>query len=100
MGRKKTISCHFLISSMPLTGQNAIKLGTFEKAGESGISFSKPLSILLGRFEFFRKFSEIFAAQGAPPVSLTPVAKKKPLVLYVGATHLLTFIGNYIVGTV
>jgi hypothetical protein len=36
----------------------------------------KPLSIPLGRFELFRKFAEIFAAQGAPPlVSLTPVAK-------------------------
>ncbi len=30
-----------------------------------------------GRFEFFRKFAEIFAAQGAPPVSLTPVANEK-----------------------
>ncbi len=27
-----------------------------------------------GHFEFFRKFAEIFAAQGAPPVSTTPVA--------------------------
>ncbi len=26
------------------------------------------------RLEFFRKFADIFAAQGAPPVSLTPVA--------------------------
>jgi hypothetical protein len=25
----------------------------------------------LGRFKVFRKFTEIFAAQGAPPVSLT-----------------------------
>jgi hypothetical protein len=31
------------------------------------------------RFEFFRKFAEIFAAQGLPPVSTTPVANgKKP----------------------
>jgi hypothetical protein len=28
----------------------------------------------LDRFEFFRKFAEIFASQGAPPVSATPVA--------------------------
>ena len=28
----------------------------------------------LDRFEFFRKFTEIFASQGAPPVSTTPVA--------------------------
>ncbi len=26
------------------------------------------------RFEFFRKFTEIFASQGAPPVSTTPAA--------------------------
>jgi hypothetical protein len=26
------------------------------------------------RFKFFRKFTEIFAIQGAPPVSTTPVA--------------------------
>jgi hypothetical protein len=30
-----------------------------------------------GRFKFFRKFAEIFAAQGAPHVSLTPVANGK-----------------------
>ena len=29
----------------------------------------------LDRFEFFRKFAEIFASQGAPLVSTTPVAK-------------------------
>ncbi len=28
----------------------------------------------LDRFEFFRKFAEIFASKGAPPVSMTPVA--------------------------
>jgi hypothetical protein len=28
----------------------------------------------LDRFEFFRKFAEIFASQGAPPVSTTQVA--------------------------
>ncbi len=28
----------------------------------------------LDRFEFFRKFAEIFASQGAQPVSTTPVA--------------------------
>jgi hypothetical protein len=28
----------------------------------------------LDRFEFFQKFTEIFASQGAPPVSTTPVA--------------------------
>jgi hypothetical protein len=35
----------------------------------------KPLIITLGPF----KFAEIFAAQGAPPVSLTPVANGKNL---------------------
>jgi hypothetical protein len=29
----------------------------------------------LDRFKFFRKFAEIFASQGAPPVSTTPAAK-------------------------
>ncbi len=33
-----------------------------------------PRVFLLDRFEFFRKFAEIFASQGAPPVSTTPVA--------------------------
>jgi hypothetical protein len=37
----------------------------------------KPLSIPLGPFQIFRKFMEIFAAQGTPPVSLKPVAKRK-----------------------
>ncbi len=31
------------------------------------------------RFDFFRKFSEIFASQGAPPVSTTPVANLPPM---------------------
>ncbi len=39
----------------------------------------KPLSIPLGPFHIFQKFDEIFAAQGAPPVSLTPVANGKNL---------------------
>jgi hypothetical protein len=30
-------------------------------------------------FKFFRKFAEIFASQGAPPVSTTPVANLPPL---------------------
>jgi hypothetical protein len=33
----------------------------------------------LNRFEFFRKFAEIFASQGAPPVSTTPVANLPPV---------------------
>ncbi len=32
-----------------------------------------------GRFEFFRKFAEIFAAKGLPPVSTTPVANANNL---------------------
>jgi len=31
------------------------------------------------RFEFFRKFAEIFAAKGLPPASTTPVANAKNL---------------------
>jgi hypothetical protein len=34
----------------------------------------RPRVLHLVRFEFFRKFAEIFANQGAPPVSTTPVA--------------------------
>ncbi len=33
----------------------------------------------LDRFEFFRKFAEIFASQGASPVSTTPVANLPPV---------------------
>jgi hypothetical protein len=33
----------------------------------------------LDRFEFFRKFAEIFASQAAPPVSTTPVANLPPV---------------------
>jgi hypothetical protein len=33
----------------------------------------------LDRFEFFRKFAEIFASEGAPPVSATPVANLPPV---------------------
>ncbi len=33
----------------------------------------------LDRFKFFRKFAEIFACQGAPPVSTTPVANLPPV---------------------
>jgi hypothetical protein len=39
--------------------------------------FPKALSILLGPFGIFQKFAEFWAAQGAPQVSLTPVAMKK-----------------------
>jgi hypothetical protein len=43
-------------------------------------SFSpKPQLHHYGRFKFFQKFAEIFAAQGAPPMSLTPVANEKNL---------------------
>jgi hypothetical protein len=31
------------------------------------------------RFDFFRKFAEIIASQGAPPVSTTPAAKLLPV---------------------
>ncbi len=46
----------------------------------SWISFPKHLSIPLRAIsKFFRKFTEIFAAQGAPPVSTTPVANGKKI---------------------
>jgi hypothetical protein len=34
----------------------------------------QPQSIPLGTFRIFRKFAEIFASKGAPPVSMTPAA--------------------------
>ncbi len=37
-----------------------------------------PRVFRLDRFEFFRKFAEIFASQCAPPVSTTPVANLPP----------------------
>jgi hypothetical protein len=33
----------------------------------------------LDRFKFFRKFAEIFASQGAPPVSATPLENFFPI---------------------
>jgi hypothetical protein len=42
---------------------------------------SSPWVYHKGRFKFFRKFADIFAAQGWPPVSTTPVANiQSPLV--------------------
>ncbi len=38
-----------------------------------------PLKITLGSFMFFRKFAEIFASQGAPPISMTPVENLPPV---------------------
>jgi hypothetical protein len=44
----------------------------------------------LDRLKFFRKFAEIFASQGAPPVSMTPLANLLPvsLVLLTPVTNL------------
>ena len=39
----------------------------------------RPRVFHLDRFEFFRKLAEIFASQGAPPVSTTPVANLPPV---------------------
>ena len=36
-----------------------------------------------GRLEFFRKFAEILAAKGLPPVSMTPVAIQKSAIIKV-----------------
>jgi hypothetical protein len=43
------------------------------------LSSPKPLKITVGHFKFFRKFADIFASQGAPTVSPTPVAYLPPL---------------------
>jgi hypothetical protein len=40
-------------------------------------AYPKPLSIPIVPFQFFRKFMEIFAAQGAPPVSLEKIFNQK-----------------------
>jgi hypothetical protein len=47
----------------------------------------QPQSILLGQLQFISKFAEIFASQGAPPVSMTPVAKL-PLISTTPAANL------------
>jgi hypothetical protein len=39
----------------------------------------QPRVFHLDRFEFFRKFAQIFASQGAPPGSMTPVANLPPV---------------------
>jgi hypothetical protein len=42
--------------------------------------FSPSLRVFhLDCFKFFRKFAEIFASQGAPPVSMTPGANLPPV---------------------
>ncbi len=43
------------------------------------------------RFEFFRKFAEIFASQGAPPVSMTPVANLPPVSMTPAAKFATSF---------
>ncbi len=47
----------------------------------------------LDRFEFFRKFAEIFATQGAPPVSTTPVANLPPVSATPSANFYTIFAG-------
>jgi len=42
-------------------------------------SSPKPRKYLQDHFEFFRKFAEIFASQGGPPVSTTQVANLPPV---------------------
>ena len=43
------------------------------------------------RFEFFRKFAEIFASKGAPPVSTTPVANLPPVTTTPAANFATSF---------
>jgi hypothetical protein len=40
---------------------------------------SSPRVFLLDRFKFCRKFADLFASQGAPPVSTTPAANLPPV---------------------
>jgi hypothetical protein len=51
----------------------------FDSGFQHGSVSHKPLIIPLGPFQIFQKFAEIVAAQGAPPVSTTPVANGKNL---------------------
>jgi hypothetical protein len=58
------------------------------------ISFPQaPDYIVRAVSNFFRKFTEIFAAQGAPPLSLTPVAYGKNLQLEKFSLFLLDTFG-------
>jgi hypothetical protein len=75
------VSCQLL----PLAGRHIslvpIVKGTVPRDVQlqvfSGIRFPQAPGVFhSGRFEFF-KIAEIFAAEGAPPVSLTPVANGK-----------------------
>jgi hypothetical protein len=53
-------------------------LSAINSAADSIKIISTDLWVFLS-FEFFRKFAEIFAAQGLPPVSTTQVANGKNL---------------------
>ncbi len=66
----------------------------------SWISFSpRPWVYLQGRCEFFWKFTEIFAAQDAPSVLLTPVANGKNLQLETFNYFVWTPLGSSVVDT-
>jgi hypothetical protein len=49
----------------------------FDSRFSTWISFPQALIISLGPFQIYQKFAEISEAQGAPPVSLTPMANGK-----------------------
>jgi hypothetical protein len=55
-------------------------------------SSPKPLQITLGNFRvisnFFRKIAEIFASQGSPLVSTTPVVNLPPVIIDTGGKFL------------
>jgi hypothetical protein len=63
------------ISCSPLKGQ---RHEIFDFRFSTWISFPKAPDYTVSS-NFFRKFAEIFAAQGAPPVSTTPVINGKNL---------------------
>ncbi len=54
--------------------KGTVSLKFFASGFFHGLSSPKPLKITSGPFKFFRKFTEIFASQGAPLVSTTKVA--------------------------
>jgi hypothetical protein len=89
----KTLLCTLHMSTLALCGLTNGKKGGLEVVAFDRSPFKvtvsrdflllvfhesvspKPLIIPLGPFRIFRKFAEIFAAQGLPPVSWTRVAK-------------------------
>jgi hypothetical protein len=66
----------------------------FDFTFSTSINFPQAPDNTIRAVSNFRKFAEIFAAQGAPPVSLTPVANGKNLQSEEFSLFFLTFFGG------